>query len=538
MPPFIFSAQTGSHLFESDELAFQRPSASSHQLYQYPDHDAQDHCKDCCVDPKCLLNCAECSAVPTDECQECLEECTDDCSKTDGYILDCPDSRCQYLGSYFASEPCTEPCQNFFPGCSDCQSHIPLDFPLDPYAGERQQNALEASQPADAHSQIDFDLAFSHDRFQQCIQEATRAALAESPENQFASGHHYTDISHDQTLSGGFSSFSGTTDNNNSHRTETSMLYPFDNEPLDANESWNAPPESNVATPTPKTRPRKRKRPEPATIIRSPRPSRSPGKASSSKSTTPTVFTTNDQPPATALGTSIRPWPPTKPSRPVTCLWLDSNNQPCNQVLSDSEALHTHLRDVHTAHKHHYCRWQSCGTGFQSKHRHRYAAGVLRHTWGHSGKRPFVCKICNNRFAAPSILNDHINNFHKDLKPFRCPKCDFSTCSNSNLNRHNTDMHSEVRYQCEWCARAGKLKEFPRAPNLARHFRRCKACLQDCEERGLGQAWANLEQREAPADWFPPGYWKGKNGMARSRVIKPTWMGKDFPRPPLDDGGI
>ena len=201
---------------------------------------------------------------------------------------------------------------------------------------------------------------------------------------------------------------------------------------------------------------------------------------------------------------------------PLRCQWADLNGKQCGEILSVGGDMHEHLKSAHGVKNEVFCRWVGCCVGVLTASPHRFANSVERHTWGHSGYRPYKCPACNEGFAAASVRDEHYTNIHERKKVFACDMCSHQCTSATNLKRHKDDKHSAERFQCEFCNRNGKRRLFPRGPNLARHLRTCKYVLaQFPEATAVGKT---------KADWLPPGYRRGHHGMDRARVTPPNYL--------------
>lgn len=203
-------------------------------------------------------------------------------------------------------------------------------------------------------------------------------------------------------------------------------------------------------------------------------------------------------------------------SHPLRCQWADSNGEPCGMTLGLGNDMHEHLKTAHGVKNEVFCRWVGCAVGVLGAHAHRFASSVERHTWGHSGYRPYKCSACNEGFAAASVRDEHYTNIHLRKKVYSCDMCSHQCTSATNLKRHKDDKHSTERFQCEFCNRIGKRRLFPRGPNLARHFRNCKYVQAQFPEAAVAG--------KAKADWLPPGYKRGHHGMDRAKVTPPNYL--------------
>lgn len=208
-----------------------------------------------------------------------------------------------------------------------------------------------------------------------------------------------------------------------------------------------------------------------------------------------------------------------KPFRPsALCQWTDTGGQPCGKVFKLGSELHEHLKTAHNVNREVFCRWVGCRVGALGSTPHKYANSVERHTWGHSGYRPYKCPTCSEGFAAANVRDEHFANFHLKRKMFSCDLCSHQCSSARNLKRHKDDTHKNERFQCEFCNRSGRIRLFPRASNLARHFRKCKYVLA-LFPNAAGAATGKIED-----DWFPTGYRGGHQGMDKAKVVPPHYL--------------
>ena len=202
----------------------------------------------------------------------------------------------------------------------------------------------------------------------------------------------------------------------------------------------------------------------------------------------------------------------------IQCQWTDSNGQPCRRVFALGDDMHEHLKAAHGVKSEVLCRWIGCRVGIHGVTRHQYASSVERHTWGHSGYRPYKCPTCSEGFAAAKLRDEHFTSLHLGKKTFCCDVCSHQCTSATNLKRHKDDKHRTGRFQCEFCNRNGKIRLFPRGPNLARHFRKCRSALAHFPEA------ISTKTGKMDDDWLPPGYQKGHHGMDRAKIIPPNYL--------------
>ncbi|ERF77086.1 hypothetical protein EPUS_06304 [Endocarpon pusillum Z07020] len=207
---------------------------------------------------------------------------------------------------------------------------------------------------------------------------------------------------------------------------------------------------------------------------------------------------------------------PFRPSAP--CQWTDPGGQSCGKVFELGSDLHEHLKTAHNVNREVFCLWRGCRVGALGSTPHKYANSVERHTWGHSGYRPYKCATCSEGFAAANVRDEHIANIHQKRKMFSCDICSHQCTSARNLKRHKDDTHKDERFQCEFCNRNGKIRLFPRGSNLARHFRKCKHVLA-LFPNAAGAAAGKIED-----DWFPTGYRGGHQGMDKAKIVPPQYL--------------
>ena len=226
-----------------------------------------------------------------------------------------------------------------------------------------------------------------------------------------------------------------------------------------------------------------------------------------------------------ALGAVARPYAVPAPSfatmslfLPAQCQWDDPTSGVCRQMFVSPDDLHDHLRVTHGVSSEVFCRWTNCRCGHTSTSPHRFAGGVLRHTWGHSGYRPYKCPTCRAGFAAADVRDEHVTNVHLGQKMYSCDVlgCGHECSGISNLRRHKQDRHGAERFQCEFCNWNGKRRLFSRPQNLRRHFKTCKFVLARFPE-----ARRAASGKEICQEWLPPGYGPGHGGMNRAKAICP-----------------
>ena len=99
-----------------------------------------------------------------------------------------------------------------------------------------------------------------------------------------------------------------------------------------------------------------------------------------------------------------------------------------------------------------------CGTGFP------FQSHLDVHLRTHSGERPFLCNICDQKFACLATLRQHQHLIHSSEKPHKCDVCDKRFKRRSDVNRHRVMHTGEKKYECEVCG-----KKFTRNTSLWEH---------------------------------------------------------------------
>ncbi|KAM6900449.1 zinc finger X-chromosomal protein-like [Xenentodon cancila] len=122
----------------------------------------------------------------------------------------------------------------------------------------------------------------------------------------------------------------------------------------------------------------------------------------------------------------------------------------------DSDSQHAPLRDVKLEPDNSVC--DVCGKVMKNK------SSLARHSFIHTGKKPFACHLCNLRFNRRDNLQHHLNRLHpngvaklekqREVQAWLCAVCGKTFSCRSRLKTHEV-IHSGIKpHRCDLCPKA------------------------------------------------------------------------------------
>ncbi|XP_029344405.1 zinc finger protein 391-like isoform X2 [Acyrthosiphon pisum] len=126
------------------------------------------------------------------------------------------------------------------------------------------------------------------------------------------------------------------------------------------------------------------------------------------------------------------------------------------QSFLNTRNLIRHKR-THTGKKSYVC--YVCDRSFSN------TGNLTRHKRTHTGEKPYACNVCDQSFSQKGNLVIHIRT-HTGEKPYVCNVCDLSFSQKGNLVIHKITHTGEQPYSCNVCGNS-----FSRKEHLVRHTR-------------------------------------------------------------------
>lgn len=142
----------------------------------------------------------------------------------------------------------------------------------------------------------------------------------------------------------------------------------------------------------------------------------------------------------------------------------------CDKTFTTKFGLKEHISNIHLGIKKNRTQSQIsyvcelCGKFFKNKtslkvkckcsvhHRHILIDfhAVQKHSYFHSGERPFACTYCPKRFTVKDKLKNHIMR-HENIKNFECSYCGMRKVTMTELKIHMNSHTLDKVYPCPQC---------------------------------------------------------------------------------------
>ncbi|KAJ9083065.1 zinc-finger protein [Entomophthora muscae] len=147
----------------------------------------------------------------------------------------------------------------------------------------------------------------------------------------------------------------------------------------------------------------------------------------------------------------------------LTCQWEN-----CKSQYSSFDDLTSHLSEGHvgSGRSYYICGWSRCqraGRPFNQRQK------VMRHLQAHTGDKPYMCMVCEKRFAQSTVMSQHLRT-HTGEKPFKCPvsNCGKGFSIAGSLTGHLRTHSGEKPFSCKF---QGCDRQFSNSSNLTKHSR-------------------------------------------------------------------
>ncbi|XP_037044725.1 zinc finger protein OZF-like isoform X2 [Bradysia coprophila] len=160
---------------------------------------------------------------------------------------------------------------------------------------------------------------------------------------------------------------------------------------------------------------------------------------------------------------------------------IPCNYDGCDKAFTTKFGLNEHLNNIHLGVRKprtpsqisYIC--ELCGKTFKNR------TLLKKHSYSHSGERPFACIYCAKTFTVKDKLKNHIMR-HENIKNFECSHCGMRKVTKAELKIHMNSHTTGKLYPCPQCPAV-----FTRDGNAKRHFRivhrgykpyKCTTCEQ------------------------------------------------------------
>lgn len=120
----------------------------------------------------------------------------------------------------------------------------------------------------------------------------------------------------------------------------------------------------------------------------------------------------------------------------------------CDKSYTMKQGLVSHKKMVHSdkppPDKPSKFMCEECGKAFKA------SATLKKHSYSHTGIRPFSCTICPNKYLSKQRLQEHMMR-HEGIKNHVCAVCGMKKTTAHELRTHMNYHTRELKYPCSIC---------------------------------------------------------------------------------------